>query len=83
MRQSTLNIKLKIILIYFKKHFSMPKYILARALLSVYCGVLLLGWMMMVVLKRCRGGDLSYASSKTRGFWWSFKFCVFGIESGV
>lgn len=73
----------KSILIFFRKHYSLIEYLLARVLLAVHCGLRCVAWGFLTLCKKLVGKDATYQVEKTRGFWLSFKFCVLGCEPGA
>ncbi len=73
----------KSMLIFFRKHYGLIKYLLARVLLAIRCGLQCVAWRFLMLCKKMVGKDATYQVEKTRGFWLSFKFCVLGYQPGA
>ena len=70
----------KSMLIYFRKHKSLPEYLIARLLLAVQAGIGFIGYAILNILKFFTFRKRTYEISKIRGFWATFKFCLMGME---
>lgn len=67
-------------LIFFKKHYSLAEYLLARFLLAVVCSVKCVAWGFLKLSKELTHNDATYETTRMRGFWLSLRFCLTGCE---
>ncbi|MHC4543146.1 MAG: glycosyltransferase family 2 protein [Planctomycetota bacterium] len=63
----------KSMLIFFKKHYNLIAYLLARLLLAFRCGYRCVAWGFLTLSRKLVGKDATYQAERTRGFWWSFE----------
>jgi len=70
----------KSLLIFFRKHYGMIHYLLARLILVVSTGLRCLAWALMLLGKRIMGRNAAHELKENRKRWFVFKFCVFGSE---
>jgi hypothetical protein len=69
-------------LIFFRKHYGIVQYFLARLLLTVHSGLRFLMWGVLRLYRGLAGRDTKCEKEKMRLYWRSFWYCMIGIESG-
>lgn len=70
----------KSLLIFFKKHYGLPVYLLARLMLIFNSGLRSLVGITMAGLMRITGKDRISRREQARKCWWVLRYCVSGIE---
>ena len=73
----------KSMLIFFRKHHSYTEYLLVRTLLAVRGLLRCPVWGIQNLYRKLTGQDAQYEDGKMWLYWWSFWFCVLGIEPGT
>jgi len=70
----------KSILLFFKKHYGIIHYALARLVLVVYTGLCYVTSALVLLGKGIAGQDVVHERKENRQCWFVFKYCLWGIE---
>ena len=70
----------KSMLIFFRKHYGRGECLRARILLIIRSIFSFLVWGILGLYRKLAGRDAQYEDNKVRLYWWSFWFCLLGIE---
>lgn len=70
----------KSLLIFFRKHYGLMSFLLARLLLSLSSACRCAVWTVATIFKQLLGKDTASEQKERQKHWWTFKFCLFGSE---
>jgi GT2 family glycosyltransferase len=70
----------KNLLIFFRKHYGWADYFLARVLLTFRSGCRCVLWGILRLYRALIIRNAQYERQKMQVYWWSFWYCVFGLE---
>ena len=69
-------------LIFFRKHYGLKSFVLARLLLLLHAGIRLTVLSVVAISKQLLGKSAASELKVRQGHWWTLKFCLFGSEPG-